>query len=107
MYLEITIMNPNVGWQSFTTFSILLIDYRIQLYIAFGLVLLCSVLGIRGIAYIFEDRLGLTEARIPAAFPHPMFFFTVVYKLLILSLFNTIVRTLMSTFACDWTLAAN
>ena len=31
-----------------------------------------------------------------------MFFFTVFYKLLVLAGFNTIIMTLLTTFACDW-----
>ena len=53
-------MNSNVAWQNLRSFTILLLDYRIQLYISFGLVAICLVLGIQGIGYIFEDRLGLT-----------------------------------------------
>ena len=100
-------MNKNIPWQDLRTIDVLLLDYRIQLYIAFGLVAVCLVLGIKGIGYIFEDRLGLTETRIPAAFPHPMFFFTVFYKLLVLAGFNTIIMTLLSTFACDWVSSTN
>jgi hypothetical protein len=96
-------MNPAVGWQSYRSFGILLIQYKIQLYASFVLVLICAVLGMKGIQYIFEDRLGLTENRVPAVFPHPMFFFTFIYKLLILLLFDTIIITLLSTFMCDWT----
>lgn len=59
-YMEITIMNPQTGWQSAQQFSILTLQYRVQLYISFALVLVCAVLGIKGITYIFEDRLGLT-----------------------------------------------
>lgn len=59
-------------------------------------------MGIKGIQYIFQDRLGLTNTRVPAVFPHPMFFFTFIYKLLILSLFNTVIMTLLSTFVCNW-----
>lgn len=36
-----------------------------------------------------------------------MFFFTFIYKLLILSLFNTIIMTLFSTFMCNWTTSAS
>ena len=95
-------MNPAIGWQGSRFFTYLIIEYRIQLYLVLGLVLVSFLLGVRGIRYIFEDRLGLTEARIPAGFPHPMFFFTFIYKLLILSLFNTVIITLFSTFVCDW-----
>lgn len=48
-FLEITIMNPVTGWQSARQFSILIIQYRIQLYISFALVLICGGLGIKGI----------------------------------------------------------
>ena len=105
-YIEITLFNFSINWQNLREFTILLFDYRVQLYIAFALVGICLVFGVKGIQYILEDRLGLTETRIPAQFPHPMFFFTVLYKLLVLASFNTIVMTLFSTFACNWTTAA-
>ena len=101
-YLEITINNPKIGWQDYMAFSTLILDYRIQFYISLSLVVVSVVVGLRGISFILQDRLGLTETRIPAGFPHPMFFFTTIYKLLILSLFNTQIMTLLSTFMCNW-----
>jgi len=52
-FLEITIMNPVTGWQSYKSFTVLTIQYKIQLYISFGVVVVCAVLGIKGIQYIF------------------------------------------------------
>lgn len=83
-------------------FSIIIIEYRYQFYICLGLVVISIGVGIKGISYILEDRLGLTETRVPASFPHPMFFFTTIYKLLILALFNTMILTLLTTFMCNW-----
>lgn len=102
-YLSISIMNPNIKWlSSYGSSSNLYIDYTIQTYAATVIVLISVPLGIRGIMLIFEDRLGLTENRLPAAFPHPMFFFTFIYKLMILSLFNIIIQTFLNTFNCNW-----
>ena len=60
-------------------------------------------MGIQAIRLILQDRLGLTETRTPAYFPHQMYFFTTIYRLMILSLFSTISITLLSTFSCSWT----
>ena len=57
-------------------FSTLIINYRIQSYISLSLVVVSVVVGLRGISFILQDRLRLTEKRIPARFPDPMFFFT-------------------------------
>jgi hypothetical protein len=46
-------MNPVTGWQSMKSFSVLLIQYKIQLYISFAVVLICAGFGIKGIQYIF------------------------------------------------------
>jgi hypothetical protein len=52
-YISITVENPATGWQSTRSFGGLFLDFRTQLYISFGVVLLCSGLGIKGITYIF------------------------------------------------------
>jgi hypothetical protein len=95
-------MDSKVGWISSLTSSNLLIDYKIQTYLAMAAVAISVPFGIKGIMLIFEDRLGLTENRLPATFPHPMFFFTFLYKLMILSLFNTVTQTFLNTFNCNW-----
>ncbi len=102
-YLEITLRDPHVLWYENAKFSFLYIDYKYQLYMCLVLALITVPLGVKGISFISEDRLGLTEARVPAGFPHPMFFYTVVYKLLVLSLFVTISSTFLVTFSCTWT----
>lgn len=102
-YLEITLRDPQVGWYDGAQFSFLYIDYKYQLYLCLALAFITVPMGIKGISFISEDRLGLTEARVPAGFPHPMFFYTVIYKILVLSLFVTISSTLLVTFSCTWT----
>lgn len=102
-YLQITLNDSQVQWFSGAKFSFLYIDYKYQLYACLALIFITVPLGLKGISFIFEDRLGLTEARVPAGFPHPMFFYTVIYKLLVLSLFGIISSTLLVTFSCTWT----
>jgi hypothetical protein len=102
-YIEITLRDPQVQWYDGAEFSFLLFDYRFQLYLCLALALVTVPLGVKGITFIAEDRLGLTEARVPAGFPHPMFFYTFIYKLLVLSLFVTISSTFLVTFSCKWT----
>ena len=101
-YASFSIMDPKIGWLSNLTSSNLIISYKVQIYLAIGAVAISVPFGIKGIMLIFEDRLGLTENRLPAAFPHPMFFFTFLYKLMILSLFNTVTQTFLDTFNCNW-----
>ncbi len=102
-YVSLSIMNPSIGWVSGMTNSQLYLGYSLQTYVAAAIAAVSVPLGIRGIMLIFEDRLGLTETRMPASFPHPMFIFTFLYKLLILSLFGIITKTFLATFNCDWT----
>lgn len=103
-YISISIMNPKLNWlSSYSSSSNLYLNYSLQTYAAAAIVMISVPLGVRGIMLIFEDRLGLTENRLPAAFPHPMFFFTFIYKLMILSLFNIITQTFLDTFNCNWT----
>jgi hypothetical protein len=102
-YISISILNPQVGWISDLTASNVYLSYTVQLFLAVGVVCVSVPFGIRGIMLIFEDRLGLTENRLPAAFPHPMFIFVIFYKLIILALFNIIAQTFLATFNCNWT----
>ena len=102
-YVSLSIMDPQIGWISGYAYSNLYLSYNLQTFIAIGVVAISVPFSIRGIMFIFEDRLGLTENRLPAEFPHPMFFFTFIYKLMILSLFNIITQTFLDTFKCNWT----
>lgn len=104
-YASVSIMNPQIGWLQGLESSNLYLNYYVQLFLAVGVVGISVPFGVRGIMLIFEDRLGLTENRLPASFPHPMFFFTLFYKLMILSLFNIVSQTFLTTFNCDWTSA--
>jgi len=89
-YVSISILNPQIDWLGGFSSSNLYLDYSLQVFLAIGVVCISVPFGIRGIMLIFEDRLGLTENRLPAVFPHPMFFFVIFYKLITLALFNTI-----------------
>jgi hypothetical protein len=104
-YIEITLRDPQVKWYDGADFSFLFVDYRFQLYLCLALAFVTIPLGVKGISFISEDRLGLNEARVPAGFPHPMFFYTFIYKMLVLSLFVNISSTFLVTFSCDWTMA--
>ena len=102
-YASVTILNPHTGWISDLSTNNVLLAYTVQAFIAVGVVAISVPFGIRGIMLIFEDRLGLTENRLPAGFPHPMFFFVIFYKLIVLALFNIVSQTFLSTFNCNWT----
>ena len=66
-YASFSIMDPKIGWLSNLTSSNLIISYKVQIYLAIGAVAISVPFGIKGIMLIFEDRLGLTEIRLPAA----------------------------------------
>lgn len=102
-YVSVSILNPQIGWLSDLTSSNLYLPYYLQVFLAVGVVAVSVPFGIRGIMLIFEDRLGLTENRLPATFPHPMFIFTLFYKLIVLALFNIVSQTFLDTFNCNWT----
>lgn len=55
-YLEVSIRDSDVGWDpngnSLFTFSTLILEYRIQLYISFALIVICAPMSIRAIMFI-------------------------------------------------------
>ena len=102
-YASISILNPQIGWISGLDSSNIYVGYSVQVFLAVAVVCISVPFGIRGIMLIFQDRLGLTENRLPAVFPHPMFFFVTLYKAIILALFNLVSQTFLSTFNCNWT----
>lgn len=87
-------INPNNGGALYE-------QYQVLFWVCTATTVIYLGMSIKGVRYINEGRFGITEAGLVAGFPHPMFFFTNIYKILSL-LFSFVITTIFDTFDCTW-----